>query len=468
MAAKASELITNRCFDEINIGDQASIKRRLTQRDIQLFAVMSGDVNPAHLDEDYARDSMFHEVIAHGLWGGALISTVLGTLLPGPGTIYLGQSLRFKRPVTLGDVLTVTVTARRKNPDNKRVVFDCRCANQNGGLVIEGEAEVIAPVEKIERPRVPLPNVRLAERGRLGELFDAARPIEPMPVAVAHPCSEYALKGATEAAEAGLIIPLLIGPEARINKLADEHAVDISGYAVVDVEHSHEAAEKAVELARQGRVEALMKGSLNTGELMRAVLHKEYGIRSERRVSHVFAFDVPTYPRPLLVSDAAINIAPTLEAMRDIAQNAIDLAHALKIENPRVALLSAVETITPDINSTLTAAALCKMAERGQITGGTLDGPLAFDNAVSLAATEAKGIVSDVAGRADILVAPDLEAANILAKQLIYLADARGAGILMGARLPIILTSRADSPLERMASCSLAILYAHHKKTALA
>ena len=468
MAAKARDLITNRCFDEINIGDQASIKRRLTQRDIQLFAVMSGDVNPAHLDEDYARDSMFHEVIAHGLWGGALISTVLGTLLPGPGTIYLGQSLRFKRPVTLGDVLTVTVTARRKNPDNKRVVFDCRCTNQNGGLVIEGEAEVIAPVEKIERPRVPLPNVRLAERGRLGELFDAARPIEPMPVAVAHPCSEYALKGATEAAEAGLIIPLLIGPKARINKLADAHAVDISGYAIVDVEHSHEAAEKAVELARQGRVEALMKGSLNTGELMRAVLHKEYGIRSERRVSHVFAFDVPTYPRPLLVSDAAINIAPTLEAMRDITQNAIDLAHALRIENPRVALLSAVETITPDIHSTLTAAALCKMAERGQITGGTLDGPLAFDNAVSLAATEAKGIVSDVAGRADILIAPDLEAANILAKQLIYLADARGAGILMGARLPIILTSRADSPLERMASCSLATLYAHHKKTALA
>ena len=466
--SKARELITNRCFDEINIGDTASIKRRLTQRDIQLFAVMSGDVNPAHLDEDYARDSMFHEVIAHGLWGGALISTVLGTLLPGPGTIYLGQSLRFKRPVTLGDVLTVTVTAKSKNPANKRVIFDCRCTNQNGGRVIEGEAEVIAPVEKIERPRVPLPNVRLAERGRLRELFDAARPIEPMPVAVAHPCSEYALKGATEAAEAGLIIPLLIGPEARINRLAEEHAVDISGYAVVDVEHSHEAAEKAVELARQGRVEALMKGSLNTGELMRAVLHKERGIRSERRVSHVFAFDVPTYPRPLLVSDAAINIAPTLEAMRDITQNAIDLAHALRIASPRVALLSAVETITPDIHSTLTAAALCKMAERGQITGGALDGPLAFDNAVSLAATEAKGIVSAVAGRADILIAPDLEAANILAKQLIYLADARGAGILMGARLPIILTSRADSPLERMASCSLAILYAHHKKTARA
>ena len=466
--SRARDLITNRCFDEINIGDTASIKRRLTQRDIQLFAVMSGDVNPAHLDEDYARDSMFHEVIAHGLWGGALISTVLGTLLPGPGTIYLGQSLRFKRPVTLGDVLTVTVTAKSKNPANKRVMFDCRCTNQNGGRVIEGEAEVIAPVEKIERPRVPLPNVRLAERGRLRELFDAARPIEPMPVAVAHPCSEYALKGATEAAEAGLIIPLLIGPKARINRLAEEHAVDISGYAVLDVEHSHEAAEKAVELARQGRVEALMKGSLNTGELMRAVLHKTRGIRSERRVSHVFAFDVPTYPRPLLVSDAAINIAPTLLAMRDITQNAIDLAHALRIASPRVALLSAVETITPDIHSTLTAAALCKMAERGQITGGVLDGPLAFDNAVSLAATEAKGIVSAVAGRADILIAPDLEAANILAKQLIYLADARGAGILMGARLPIILTSRADSPLERMASCSLAILYAHHKKTARA
>lgn len=465
---KAQDLITNRCFNEIEIGDSASIDRRLTQKDIQLFAIMSGDVNPAHMDEDYAKDSMFHEVIAHGLWGGSLISTVLGTVLPGPGTIYLGQSLRFKRPVVLGDVLTVTVTAKEKNSESNKVIFDCVCTNQQGKVVIVGEADVIAPVEKIERPRVALPNVRLAERGRLRELFDAAEPLEPLPTAVVHPCSEYALRGAVEAAEANLILPILVGPKEKVLDIADEFEIDIKDLPVIDVEHSHEAADKAIEMARAGKVEALMKGSLHTNELMSAVLHKERGIRSERRISHVFAFDVPTYPRPLLITDAAINIAPTLEHMRDIVQNAIDLAHSLKIEMPKVALLSAVETVTREINSTLIAAALCKMADRGQITGGILDGPLAFDNAVSMAATEVKGIVSSVAGQADILVAPDLESANILAKQLTYLADAQGSGIVMGARIPIILTSRADSVIERMASCSLAILYAHHRKTVLA
>ncbi len=462
--SKSQGLITNRCFNEINIGDSASITRRLTQKDIKLFAVMSGDVNPAHMDEDYAKDSMFHEVIAHGLWGGSLISTVLGTILPGPGTIYLGQSLRFKRPVVLGDVLTVTVTAKEKKSENNIVVFDCICTNQEQNTVIEGEAEVIAPVDKIERPRIALPNVRLAERGRLREMFDAADPLDPLATAVVHPCSEYALRGAVEAAEANLLLPYLVGPAEKIRELAEECELDISDYPLINVEHSHEAAEKSVSMARAGEVNALMKGSISTDELIRAVLHKEYGIRSERRLSHVYAFDVPTYPRPLLVTDAAINISPTLEQMRDIVQNAIDLAHALQIETPKVALLSAVETVTKDIDSTLMAAALCKMSDRGQITGAILDGPLAFDNAVSIAASEAKGIVSPVAGQADILVAPDLEAANILAKQLIHLADAQGAGILMGARIPIILTSRADSVMERMASSSLAILYEHNRR----
>ncbi len=461
---KVQDLISNRCFNEIEIGESASINRRLTHKDIQLFAAMSGDVNPAHMDEDFAKDSIFHEVIAHGLWGGSLISTVLGTILPGPGTIYLQQSLRFKGPVVLGDVLTVTVTAKEKEPEGNKVVFDCLCTNQQGKVVIEGEAKVIAPIEKIERPRMALPNVRLSERGRLRELFDATEQLDPLPTAVVHPCSEYALRGALEAAAANLILPILIGPKEKIFSVAEEYELDLNDVSIIDVEHSHEAAEKAVELARAGKIEALMKGSLHTDELMRAVLHKDKGIRSERRISHVFAFDVPTYPRPLLVTDAAINIAPTLEDMRDIVQNAIDLAHSLNIEVPKVALLSAVETITKDIGSTLIAAALCKMADRGQITGGILDGPLAFDNAVSIAATEAKGIISEVAGQADILVAPDLEAGNILAKQLTYLADAQGSGIVMGARLPIILTSRADSAIERMASCSLAILYANHRK----
>ena len=462
---KPQDLITNKCFDEIQVGDSASINRRLTMDDIKLFAVMSGDVNPAHMDEDYAKDSMFHEIIAHGLWGGSLISTVLGTILPGPGTIYLSQSLKFKRPVTLGDVLTVTVTAKAKFPKNKQVTFNCVCTNQEDKKVIVGEAEVIAPSEKIERVRAILPNVRLAERGQLRELYDATIPLEPVPTAVVHPCSEYALKGAIDAAEAGLILPTLVGPERKIRDMADEFEIDLKDYPIINVEHSHEAAEKAVELGRTSQVEALMKGSLHSDELMRAVVHKDRGLRSERRLSHVFAFDVPTYPRPLLVTDAAINIAPDLEIMRDIVQNAIDLAHALSIEKPKVALLSAVETVTKEIGSTLMAAALCKMADRGQITGALLDGPLAFDNAVSIAATKAKGIISPVAGQADILVAPDLEAANILAKQLTHLADAQGAGIVMGARLPIILTSRADTDIERMASCSLAILYAHHQKT---
>lgn len=461
---KKQQFISNKCFDEIQIGDSASINRRLTMEDIKLFAVMSGDVNPAHLDEDYAKDSLFQEIIAHGLWGGSLISTVLGTLLPGPGTVYLSQSLKFKRPVMLGDVLTVTVTAKQKIPENRKVVFDCFCTNQEGIKVIVGEAEVIAPKDSIKRARTILPNVRLAERGQLRELFDATIPLEPLPTAVVHPCSEYALKGAIEAAEADLILPILVGPEKKIQKIAHLLEIDLKDYPIIDVEHSHQAAEKAVELGRSGKAEALMKGSLHTDELLSAVLHKERGLRSERRISHVFAFDVPTYPRPLLVTDAAINITPDLETMRDIVQNAIDLAHALSIEVPKVALLAAVEMIKQDIDSTLMAAAICKMADRGQITGGLLDGPLAFDNAVSTASAKAKGIVSLVAGQADILVAPDLDAANILAKQLTYLADAQGAGIVMGARLPIMLTSRADSEIERIASCSLAILYANYKK----
>ena len=460
-------LITNRCFNEIEIGESASIERRLTQQDIQLFAIMSGDINPAHMDADYARDSVFHEVIAHGLWGGSLISTVLGTKLPGPGTIYLGQSLRFKHPVVLGDTLKITVTAREKDATNNHVIFDCVCTNQQDVVVIKGEAEVIAPVEKVERPRIELPDIRLAERGQLREMLDATEAFNPLPTAVIHPCSDYSLRGAIEAAEAGLIDPVLVGPAQKIQNIAEEFEITIDDYTIIDVEHSHEAAERGVQLGRSGDVEALMKGSLHTHELMRAVLHKDNGIRSERRLSHVFAFDVPTYPRPVLVTDAAINISPGLEEMRDIVQNAIDLAHALKIELPKVALLSAVETVTKDIDSTLLAAALCKMADRGQITGGILDGPLAFDNAVSKVATEAKDIKSQVAGQADILVAPNLESANILAKQLIYLADAQGAGIVMGARLPIIVTSRADSTISRMASCSLSVLYSEFKKSQL-
>ncbi|WP_224750173.1 bifunctional enoyl-CoA hydratase/phosphate acetyltransferase [Halomonas sp. ML-15] len=460
--------IENRTFDEIEVGDSASIQKRLTLEDIKLFAIMSGDINPAHVDEDYAKSSRFQEVIAHGMWGGALISTVLGTELPGPGTIYVGQSLRFMAPVRLGDVLTVSVKVRLKEAQRSRITFDCRCANQNGESVIEGEAEVVAPREKVRRRRTVMPQLRLAERGHLHELLNAAERSEALTMAVVHPVDEVSIKGAWEAADKGFITPLLVGPEARIRAAAEAAGVDIDGFELIATKHSHAAAEQAVALVREGRANALMKGALHTDELLQAVVSRSAGLRTGRRLSHVMAFDVPTYPRPLFITDAAINIAPGLEIKRDIVQNAIDLAHAVGIEQPRVALLSAIETINPRLASTLDAAALCKMAERGQISGGLLDGPLAFDNAISEAAAKTKGIDSMVAGRADILVAPDLEAANMLMKQLTHLADASGAGLVMGAQVPIVLTSRSDDAITRLASCALALLVARHQRESAA
>ncbi|ANB03097.1 bifunctional enoyl-CoA hydratase/phosphate acetyltransferase [Ectothiorhodospira sp. BSL-9] len=458
------DFIENRTFDEIQVGDSATIERRLTMDDIKLFAIMSGDVNPAHVDEDFAKSTRFQEIIAHGMWGGALISTVLGTELPGPGTIYLGQTLRFKAPVGLGDVLRVHVKVLEKDPSKNGIKFDCRCTNQDDRDVIVGVADVLAPTEKIRRPRTIMPRVRMAERARLHELLHAATHPEPVSMAVVHPVDTQSILGAYESARAGLIHPVLIGPEDRIRAAADEAEVDISDFELVSVRHSHAAAEEAVSLTRSGRIESIMKGSLHTDELLRAVLARDSGLRTERRISHIMAFDVPTYPRPLFITDAAINIYPTLADKMDIVQNAIDLAHAVGNDNPKVAILSALETVNPKIQSTLEAAALCKMAERGQITGGTLDGPLAFDNAVSEAAAKTKNIVSPVAGKADILVAPDLEAANMLMKQLTYLADATGAGIVLGARVPIVLTSRADDAITRMASCALALLAADYQK----
>jgi phosphate acetyltransferase len=281
---------------------------------------------------------------------------------------------------------------------------------------------------------------------------------------VAHPCDESSLRGATEAAEAGLITPILVGPAARIAAVAREHGLDISRFQIVDAPHSEAAAAMAVALIREGKGELLMKGSLHTDELMRAVTSGTTGLRTARRISHVFVMDVPTDPETLFITDAAINILPDLEVKRDIVQNAIDLHTEIGLGDPRVAILSAVETVTPKIPSTIDAAALCKMADRGQITGGVLDGPLAFDNAIDPEAAKVKGIVSQVAGRAQILVVPDLEAGNMLAKNLTFLAKADAAGIVLGARVPIILTSRADSVRSRMASCAVAVIYADARR----
>ncbi len=461
------DMIENRTFDEIKLGDTASLVRTLSRDDIALFAIMSGDVNPAHVDEEFARSDMFHKIIAHGMWGASLLSTLLGTKLPGPGTIYLGQTLHFHHPVTVGDTITVTVTVTAKETEGHIVIFDCQCVNQRGEVVISGSAKVIAPTDKVKRPRTILPEVHLHEHGILyRHLIDLTSGLEPIRTAVVHPVDSNALCGAIEAAQAHLIVPILIGPEKRIRAVAAEQDVDLSPYTVVSTEHSHAAAEKAVAMARAGEVDALMKGSLHTDELMQAVVAPRIGLSTARRMSHVFVLDVPAYPRPLFITDAALTIYPDLEEKRDIVQNAIDLAHVLGNETPRVAILSAVETVSPKIHSTLEAAALCKMAERGQITGGLVDGPLAFDTAVSREATRAKGLVSPVAGQADILVVPDLEAGNMLAKQLQYLADAQMAGIVLGARVPIVMTSRADSPLAHTASCALALLLAQSKRKA--
>jgi phosphate acetyltransferase len=307
---------------------------------------------------------------------------------------------------------------------------------------------------------------------RQHEKYDAliysCHALAPVRTAVVHPCDESSLSGAVEAAAAKLIKPILVGPEAKIRALATALNLDLDGLRVVDVPHSHAAAEKAVELVRNGEADALMKGSLHTDELMAEIVRKDTGIRTERRISHVFIMDVPTYPKPLFITDAAVNIQPTLEDKVDILQNAIDLARVLRIEQPKVAILSAVETVTSKIPSTIHAAALCKMAERGQITGALVDGPLALDNAISREAAATKHITSAVAGDADILLVPDLEAGNMLAKELSFLANADAAGIVLGARVPIILTSRADNVRTRMASCAVAALYAHAKRVAAA
>jgi phosphate acetyltransferase len=295
-------------------------------------------------------------------------------------------------------------------------------------------------------------------------LIYACQPLAPLRTIVVHPCDERALSGALHAAAAKLIAPVLVGPEARIRALATALRLDVTGLQVVDTAHSHAAAERAVQMVRAGEADAIMKGSLHTDELMAEVVRKDTGLRTGRRISHVFIMDVPTYPKPLFITDAAVNIFPTLEHKADIVQNAIDLARALRIDRPKVAILSAVETITSKIPSTIDAAALCKMAERGQITGALLDGPLALDNAINREGAAVKHIASAVAGDADILLVPDLEAGNLLAKELTFLANADAAGIVLGARVPIILTSRADNLRTCMASCAVAALYARARR----
>ena len=460
-----SPCITNKTYDEVNIGDSASMTRTLTKQDIQLFAVVTGDMNPAHLDEAYAKTDIFHQIVGHGMWTGSMFSVLLGMQLPGPGTIYLQQTLKFLKPVHLGDTVTASVKAIAKDDKHKRITFETLCANQKGEHVVEGEAIALAPSEKISWKVLPLPEVQMKTAAHNYEawLLDKISVLNPLKVAVVHPVDIFSLTGAVAAAKAGIIEPILVGPEAKIRKTAADAHIDISAYKIFPTPHSNAAADAAVKMANDGTVEAIMKGKLHTDELMQAVINKQTGLRTARRMSHVFVLDVPSYPKPLFLTDAAINIKPTLLEKRDIVQNAIDLFTTLKLGIPKVAILSAVETVTEKIPSTLDATALCKMAERGQITGGIIDGPLAFDNAISREAATIKGIHSAVAGDADILVVPDIESGNMLYKELRYFSGVQGAGIVLGAKVPIILTSRAGDSENRVVSCALALLYARTK-----
>ncbi len=450
--------LENRTFDEIQIGESASLKHTVTENDIKLFAIASGDLNPAHLDADYAAKSVFGKPVAHGMWTASLASAAIGTLLPGPGSIALSQSTHFCKPVYPGDTVTATLTVTKKERKKHVILLDTVCTNQSGDIVLEGQATIMAPRKSVRVRAKTMPGIRLRQHDRYDAFIERAKASPTVRAAIVHPCSAVAIQGAVEVRDEDLLDPVLIGPRAKIEAAAKEAGVSLDGFDIIETEHSHAAATKAVEMAVSGEVSVLVKGSLHTDELLGAVIAHDSGLRTERRISHVYAMDIPAYEKPLIVTDAAVNILPSLDQKRDICQNAVDLLHQLGVDEPLVAVLAAVETVNADMPATLDAAALTVMAARGQISGARVDGPLAFDNAISMAAAKTKGIVSPVAGQADILLVPDLEAGNMLAKQLIYFADAIAAGLILGARVPIVLTSRADPLTARIASAALARL----------
>ena len=433
---------TNTTYDEIKVGQSVTVSRTIDRTMVDSLSLVSGDIDEAHVDQEAGPDYI---PTAESVASEAFFSYLLNRRLPGPGTTILSHDLAFKGHITMGDTVSATITAKEKRPDGHVIVFDCSCTNEAGELIASGKATVAAPTTRMSYTDLATPEVIFRRTDVFSRLIKSCEGMPPVICAIVHPCDRDSLLGPLEAAKRNLITPVLVGPQAKIREAAEAAGADISRYTIVNTEHSHAAAAKAVAMARAGEVEALMKGSLHTDELMGAVVPSATGLRTARRISHVFIMDVPSYPRVLLVTDAAINIAPGLKEKVDIVQNAIDLAKVLGIKEPKVAILSAVETVNPDIPSTLEAASLCKMADRKQITGGILDGPLAFDNAISEQAAKTKKIDSPVAGRADVLIVPDLEAGNMLAKQLQYLAGADAAGIIMGTRVPIVLTSRADS-----------------------
>jgi len=454
---------TNRTFDEISVGDSARIERTLTPNDLLVFAHASGNLNPLHL-EGRQGEGDSDVTVAPSMWVATLLSAVLGNRLPGPGTLYKSQAVEFLGRAHVGDTLTATVTVREKRPPNI-VVFDGAITNQRGETVATAVCEVLAPTARATLEDISLPELVFHQHAKFDRLISSCAGLPPLPTAVAHPCDTPSLRGVAEAAKAGLIIPLLVGPEAKIRAAAAAAGVDITAFEIIDAPHSHAAAARAVALVHEDRARAVMKGALHSDEVLAEIVKRDGGLRTKRRISHVFVLDAPGLPHLLLVTDAAINILPDLMTKADIVQNAIDLARAIGIPKPKVAVMSAVETVNPAIPSSLDAAILSKMADRGQITGGLVDGPLAMDNAIDIDAARTKGIASVVAGMAEVLVVPNLEAGNMLAKNLTFVAHADSAGLVVGAAVPVMLTSRADDARARLASAALAVLFNHWKTT---
>ena len=452
---------TNRTFDDIAVGDEASITRVVAPDDLVLFAHVSGNLNPLNLPGSANGGDGEHA--APSMWLGSLFSAVLGNLLPGPGTLYEAQSLRFGERAHVGDTLTVSVRVVEKRPPATVVLQTT--VRRGDTLLVDGTAEVRPPATRLELPDEALPELMLARHRHAERLMMACAQLPDLRTAVVAPEEENALAGALAGARAHLIEPILIGSADGIRKVAAANGLSLDGIAIEDVPSHDAAAARAVEMVHEGRAQAIMKGHLHTDELLKHVVKSQGGLRTTRRISHVFVMDAPSLPELLLVTDAAINIAPTLEDKIDIVQNAIELAQALGIAQPKVGILAAVEMVNPKMQATLDAAALSKMADRGQIHGGVVDGPLAMDNAISLTAARTKGLRSLVAGRADVLVVPNLESGNILAKDLTYSAQAEGAGLVLGAKVPIMLTSRADDERSRLFSCAVATLFEHWAST---